>query len=176
MKIASDYLVSISVQTLYNFGVNKGGGYGPIDWNNPIEIKVNTQINDSFMKIEYTLNSIKFDYSINLITTECNYGGVRYWIQCPRCDRRVGKVFLLGTYFLCRHCNNLTYESRLLSGKWKMAGKIISKLELRKSLLKVKRIRYNGKFTKKYMNFLAKEEKFSSIYKKNIQVLMSTLS
>ena len=61
----------------------------------------------------------KSDYPIRLLTTRPNYGGVRWWFQCPLvindrpCGRRVGKLYNPpgGTYFGCRHCYDLTYTS-----------------------------------------------------------------
>ena len=60
-----------------------------------------------------------FDYKIELESTPCHFGGVRWWFICPlwkngvHCGRRVGKLYLPGngTYFGCRHCHNLTYRS-----------------------------------------------------------------
>ena len=51
---------------------------------------------------------------VPLTTTACNFGGERYWFQCPRCRRRVGALYIppRKTEFACRHCNNLTYHSR----------------------------------------------------------------
>lgn len=51
------------------------------------------------------------DYIIPLTWTNCYFGGRRPWFICP-CSRRVAKLFLRHTYFLCRHCHNLSYESR----------------------------------------------------------------
>lgn len=59
------------------------------------------------------------DSVIPLVTTPCNFGGVRYWFICPltvngrECNRRVAKLYLppSGIYFGCRHCYNLTYRS-----------------------------------------------------------------
>lgn len=54
---------------------------------------------------------------IRLQTTRPNYGGCRWWFTCPlfvrgvACQRRVGKLYLRGRYFGCRHCHDLTYES-----------------------------------------------------------------
>jgi len=55
---------------------------------------------------------------IQLTWTPCNYGGHRPWFICPGvrsgmpCRRRVGKLYLAGRYFLCRHCYGLAYESQ----------------------------------------------------------------
>lgn len=63
---------------------------------------------------------IDLNYRVELTTSKCNYGGVRYWFKCPQsldnrqCHQRVGKLYLPpdGKYFGCRHCHNLTYKCR----------------------------------------------------------------
>ena len=58
----------------------------------------------------------KADYkdTIRLLTTDCYFGGIRYWFGCPSCGQRVGVLYLASgnIYFRCRHCNNLSYQSR----------------------------------------------------------------
>ncbi len=60
-------------------------------------------------------NPEQLKYSIQLITTLPNYGGLRWWFLCPgqSCGRRVGVLYNPpgGKYFLCRHCYDLTYQS-----------------------------------------------------------------
>jgi hypothetical protein len=64
------------------------------------------------------------DYWISIISTPCNYGGVRFWFICPgwkngiACRRRSRKLYLSprGHVFACRVCHELTYESRQKSG------------------------------------------------------------
>lgn len=59
------------------------------------------------------------DYSVEIVTTPCHFGGVRRWFICPLvkdgipCRRRVGKLYLppRGKHFGCRICYNLTYRS-----------------------------------------------------------------
>ena len=45
--------------------------------------------------------------------TSCNYGGERRWLLCPRCSRRVAKLYrpLNEVLFACRQCHQLTYRS-----------------------------------------------------------------
>ena len=60
------------------------------------------------------------NYKVRLVTTPCHFGGVRWWFLCPlitngvSCGRRVGTLYCPpgATYYGCRHCYNLTYESR----------------------------------------------------------------
>ena len=107
-----------------------------------------------------------FDYQIPLTTTPCYFGGKRYWFTCPwyangqYCGKRVGVLYKDGDYFACRHCYQLTYNSRNLSGISKVAGQIISAPELDKLKQEVRRTYYAGKMTRKYKSFQKKERKF----------------
>ena len=55
---------------------------------------------------------------VPLVWASCRYGGARPWFRCPgvvngrACGRRVGKLFLRGRYFLCRHCHRIAYASQ----------------------------------------------------------------
>lgn len=154
-RIAADYLVKIDIPTLYKFGARSGGGFG---WKNNIEVEVSTWNPErQFILLRYG----EFEYNVPLITTSCNYGGVRYWFECLYCQRRVGTLYLRANVFACRHCQFLTYESKLVGGHLKGIGRIISLPELEEAEKKVKRIYYNGKPTKNYIRFLNKERKFA---------------
>lgn len=73
------------------------------------------------------------DYPVELQTTSCHYGGVRYWFTCPAvgCGKRVAKLYLGEKYFACRHCCQLAYHSqRETKGDrgYRGAGKVREKL------------------------------------------------
>ncbi len=48
--------------------------------------------------------------------TPCHYGGLRWWVLCRTCGRRVAIVYLAGPdhRFVCRHCGQLAYRSTRL--------------------------------------------------------------
>ena len=56
--------------------------------------------------------------TIPLVWSDCNYGGQRPYFRCPgvvngiHCQRRVGKLFTGGRFFLCRHCYSIGYTSQ----------------------------------------------------------------
>jgi hypothetical protein len=52
--------------------------------------------------------------SVEHAWTPCNFGGERPWFICPGagCGQRVAVLYGPGRYFLCRHCNDLAYQSQ----------------------------------------------------------------
>jgi len=126
---------ALSILRLNEWGYLCGFQRGTIEWKNAlgevtssigIEVSVNREgYGEDYVRVIYTeanrLTEEKkdLDYKIQLVTTPCHFGGVRFWFICPLgtnqgyCGRRVGKLYLPrnATYFGCRHCYNLTYES-----------------------------------------------------------------
>jgi hypothetical protein len=106
-----------------------------------------------------------FNYTINLTTTPCNFGELRYWFLCPlykngiRCNRRVGVLYKGGDYFGCRHCYNLSYRSRNENPRFRglpwRAYTVEDKVEELYKRMKLKY--YAGKPTKTYRRILQLE-------------------
>lgn len=53
---------------------------------------------------------LDIDDVIELTSTPCPYGGTRQWFRCP-CGRRIALLYHAGTYFRCRHCYDLRYQT-----------------------------------------------------------------
>ncbi len=55
---------------------------------------------------------------VQLTATRPRYGGLRWWFECPGCDRRASKLYLppRKNLFMCRVCHDLSYESAQGSG------------------------------------------------------------
>ena len=66
----------------------------------------------SYFDFSYNYRGKPYSYKLHITTTPCHYGGVRYWWQCPKCDKRVGVLYCAGLY-VCRHCLGLSYYSQL---------------------------------------------------------------
>lgn len=135
-----------------------------------VSIQTSIMEDEKYLRIYYTQTNNDgskkdFDYKVFITTTPCNYGGHRYWFICPLsrkgvyCGRRVGVLYKAGDYFGCRHCYDLTYNSRNLGGISKAAGQVISMPELDRLREEVKREYYAGKMTKKYKRYLRKQDK-----------------
>lgn len=174
----TDGLKQVNVSFLRRYGYLKPGfRAGSINWsirgepNGNISIQSSIDQNEQYVRFIYTRTDRfteekkDFDYRIRLTTTTCYFGGKRYWFICPcfangrYCGRRVGVLYLGGDYFACRHCYNLTYNSRNLSGFSKMAGQVISFPELEKLETEITRRHYAGKITRRYKRLLDKYEK-----------------
>lgn len=76
------------------------------------------ELSYSYPRTGHEGDNESIDYAVLLDWTTCNFGGERPWFLCPgvvngrACLRRVAKLYLKRGYFLCRHCHNLTYETR----------------------------------------------------------------
>lgn len=171
-RTESDRLKKIQTWWLNNHGYFDGGWRsGGIKWTNSwaagtetnIGIIVNISELEKYLRIYYTQteqNGSKndFNYKVQLTTTPCYYGGNRYWLICPLivngnyCGRRVGVLYKAGDYFGCRHCYNLTYESRNENRRYKMYPLFAELTDLKKGAdleKEIKRSYYAGRPTRK---------------------------
>jgi hypothetical protein len=95
---------------------------GSITWSGGSTIKVVLQVGEEAGSIQLIYHfpdasRTSCNYSVRLVATPCHLGGRRWWFLCPLhrngvgCGRRVRKLYLVGRYFGCRHCHELTYRS-----------------------------------------------------------------
>ena len=187
-KTEADDLLSIDVYWLnrhsYFIGFKRGG----IEWSNGFSDSRSSigiacdVMDDPHIKLTYSQTDSfsgekkSFDYKVRLVSTECNYGGKRWWFVCPltvdgrSCSRRVGKLYKDGNYFGCRHCYDLTYSSKNINynSSWYGAMSFIDiDKKIEKLELKTKRKFYAGKPTKNqqklYKLYARSSEEYSKI-------------
>lgn len=99
----------------------------------------------------------KNDYvrSINLVTTECNYGWFKYRFLCPKCLGKKWCLYMKNFSFACRKCLNLCYEYEKRSKKSRFYDKIIPHTYEAEKLYKTIKYKYwKGKPTRKYRRYL----------------------
>jgi hypothetical protein len=78
------------------------------------------EASSSILNLSFDREGLPVEQNVQLVSTEPNYGGLRWWLLCPKCDRRVSHLHLppRGCFrFLCRHCHDLSYESAQSSRK-----------------------------------------------------------
>ena len=123
-KLTVEECFSLDVNLLVKDGFIKFGqrDSGVIVWKNEItgielgscEVQADiTNIDDSWISFTYkTLTSEQISQGIYLIPTTPNYGGIRWWFECPDCGKKAVKLYLAKEpHFMCRKCANLTYNS-----------------------------------------------------------------
>jgi len=129
-KTTVEQATQLNIFKLKDFGLLRGYAATTLTWTRRLSgkkssIGILVDIEDLYTKVNYAItdrngNKTDYDYKISLTTMPCNFGGVRYWFICPLsvngvyCGRRTGALYLAsgGRYFGCRHCYNLSYESR----------------------------------------------------------------
>lgn len=176
--------VSISFLKKHDFfcGLRSGGivwknGYG--EETSSIGVTVSTMYGDNYVRFQYTTTDrssgekTEYDYRVELTTTRCHFGGIRYWFICPLskngvyCDRRVAKLYKApgANYFGCRHCYNLSYESRNEShlGRWGQVGYVLkTERQIEELQSKIKRWTYKGRPTRKVRRLNALENRLET--------------
>lgn len=181
-KTTVENSTKLSIFKLKEFGLLGGCCSTTLTWTrllsgheNSIGIVVDV-LDEPYVKLNYTNTDhysgekTDYNYKVRLATTTCHFGGVRYWFICPLsrngvpCGRRVGTLFLSsgGKYFGCRHCYDLSYESRNESHDGKL-GIMGSFLDIDKRIGKfceqTKRWTYAGRPTRKARKISALQQK-----------------
>jgi len=117
----------LDVSRLARDGLLDVGSSGVLSWKNwrtgerlaRVGFSVSADDDDErLLCLSYCLGgSEDISTAIRLHATRPNFGGRRWWFECPLivggrvCGRRAGKLYLKGRYFGCRHCHDLTYRS-----------------------------------------------------------------
>ncbi len=183
-KEEADGLKKISVFFLRKHDYFCGLKSGDINWTNSfsenkssVSIWVSVFPDDSYLHLKYTQTNFEgekkdLDYKVGITSTNCYFGGKRYWFTCPLivnghyCGRRVAVLYLGGRYFGCRHCYDLTYESRnqAKGGKFGLFSQAVTgRDKIDKLKEQIKRTTYRGKLTRK-------QRKLHSLYDKYFDV------
>lgn len=163
---------TVSIYEFKKWNRLNGFDSGMITWTNSWSEKKNSvsytiQIDkneESYLKLTYTITdqwtNEKYDIEQKypIVSLPCHYGGKRYFFQCSLfkngiyCGRKVAKLYLGAgiKYFGCRHCYDLTYESRLNDFSY-------CAIDIDEYGDTIKRWYYRGKPTRKHILYLKKE-------------------
>ena len=124
----------ISIKSLKDNGFLHANKTGNIHWKNAagevlgsVDLQTFISADDDKTCLELAMGGfVNGIQRIELTTTPCYYGGVRWWFVCPvvkdgvYCGNRMAKLYCppAGEYFGCRECYDLTYESCQKSHKY----------------------------------------------------------
>ena len=169
-KATADACCKLEMPYIRKRGMFSGVATEKISWINSksgketaVGLTVDVSTNEPNIRLVYTItdregNKTDYDYMVSLLTTSCNFGGIRYWFGCPSCGRRVAVLYLApgDIYFKCRHCNNLSYWSR---NRCKLESWGHFSREIDKLRGEIKRWTWRGRPTRKVRKLQALERK-----------------
>lgn len=179
-RLVADSQHKISIYWLKKKGMLCGFCNQEINWSNQwgktgsigIEVKISDK--EKFARLHYIItrrsNGKKdnFDYKVSIISTDCFFGGKRYWFKCPAngCGRMVAKLYQGQDIFACRHCYNLTYESRNENPTYRNYPfrEILLRNKVDEIEKTMKKKTYKGKLTKKHMRIRRIQRKMLNPY------------
>ncbi len=170
-KIVAEDCYKIDVQFLNKHGHLSPNSFsnGNIAWyiNDSKLSDVSFSVDTNEKKIEFRYKSrnrysgeewTSKNYSIGLTTTPCNLGGERYWFVCKDCQRRVGALYLYDELdFTCRHCLDLSYESRNKSRNYRAISRYFDYEDVCMDIVYLRNKFYRGRPTRSYRKLLRKK-------------------
>lgn len=110
-------MTDIDLAWLRKEGILSRWGWSTISWsrggNNYVSIRIKPE--EHGLNVSYTVAEGEEKRPINEFIpysyTNTNFEGSRQWFQCPSCLKRC-RIIYGGTYFRCRHCYGLKYDSQ----------------------------------------------------------------
>lgn len=108
--VTSDY-VSVNISLFQkNQHVLEAGSRWKVKGDNT-DIEIETLTGPGLQCVMHFQKPVSVKHHFSFIQQPCNYGGFRLWFQCPRCQQKKGRLFLIGSLWLCRGCADLAYHS-----------------------------------------------------------------
>lgn len=111
---------ALDVNKLNRYGALRPGYYGSVEAHSVLNLDAEMWIHSHADWIEISHPSTlyrswesRIRYSIRLSHTPGQFGGIRRWFLCPGegCARRIVKLYSTSSFFRCRDCHELTYQS-----------------------------------------------------------------
>jgi hypothetical protein len=143
---------TLDANQLSEMGCLRPGWTSTCQWNDGTEVfSLNLRAEAERLHLSYTMRVGGGEWQnvvdvITIVRLPCRFGGSRAYFICPGpgtgsapgpgsrnevdCGQRVGKLYLLRRYFLCRHCNQLPYASQY-ERPWQRALRRANKLKQR---------------------------------------------
>jgi hypothetical protein len=147
-----------------------GSRHGSLTWSRGDEVSFvicADRLNLSFRHQWYCDPWEDMEQTVWFDRTPCNFGGERLWFFCPRCDTRVGVLYLGRQGFLCRHCNRVRYSSQRESYSDRMnrkARKIRKRLGASISLFEAVRHKPKGMHWTTFVHLVDEESVINDLW------------
>ena len=122
----AEHCRSLDVNRLHKAGCLAPGYWGGWQWtvDGEVTASISFRTEEGALVLDYRVRPWGADewdpvhYRVPIEHVPMRYGGTRPYFRCPgvvngrSCGRRVAKLYSAERYYLCRHCLQLTYQSR----------------------------------------------------------------
>lgn len=120
-RSAVEDLSALDVRFLKRAGLLSPGRSTVLRWSQHGKVKARIEVIVGSMdsiRLRYRITTNDqcqtVDCPVRLEWTDCYLGGQRPWFHCPKCAKRVAKLYA-GIQFACRTCGNYTYRIQQVS-------------------------------------------------------------
>jgi hypothetical protein len=175
MQLYADQLERIDIKDLKRNNLLDNQCSANLTFQDGLELNLNIYVHPTYGRAYISIlnEAIEKEYrdvQIDLATTECTFGGLRFLFRCPGtashfCGNRVRTLYRVGYEFACRDCHNLKYSSSIIPKDMQAVVakeiRMFHKVEKYKS--SVKRVSYAGKPTKALLRLDAYYEKYIKV-------------
>lgn len=135
-KVKAELTLALDIRVLHRGGHLKQRFPFTWEWHSNQGQKVGSatiQVSDQHLRLSYAWQGRDFENTFTFLKTPCNFGGVRFWFQCPQCSGRCARVFFnkRNGYYACRQCVGITYYSQCedeMDRAWRKQNKLEKKL------------------------------------------------
>jgi hypothetical protein len=109
-KLKAENASALDVAYLSRHGHLVAGNWKRVCWQQYGEVRLEGLVKafDGHVTVDIGFHT----HWIGLTQTPCHFGGHRRWFICPRCNKRMGCLYMRHGRFACRRCNRISYESQ----------------------------------------------------------------
>lgn len=109
-RLKSENALALDMAYLSRHGHLDEGNWKRLYWRQYGEIRMEGLVKafDDHITVDIGMSK----HRIGLTQTPCHFGGHRRWFICPRCQNRMGFLYMRHGRFACRRCNRISYQSQ----------------------------------------------------------------
>jgi hypothetical protein len=114
-RAVSDQCVSLDVRELVKqavFAIPRRGTLRWWDSSHRAVAELIYQSSSHGMSVSYWLAGRRISQDLEIRAFACNFGGYRYFFECPLCSQLASLLYMRVPAFGCRRCNDVAYASQ----------------------------------------------------------------
>lgn len=165
-RLKAGTMVELDVTYLARNGYLIDGNWKRLYWKQSSETKMTGLVIAHSNHIVIEFNSTK--QQLYLTQTPCHIGGVRRWLICPYCTKRMGVLYLRNRQFACRNCHQISYQSQ--SGN--AEDRLVEKYHALQYKISHWEIRRAARFYRTHTKYLEVAQQFEALVDSNVMAIV----